>query len=610
MVIQFIPHGHCYLWKTNLVGLHLIADLIIALSYYSIPLTLFYFVRKRKDLPYALIFILFGAFIISCGTVHVVNIWTLWHPNYWFAGLVKAVTALVSFYTAIAMIEVVPQALSLPSHDELKQVNDSLELEIKERKQIEAVLEQEKAFIKALLNSLSDAIIACDSKGKVSLCNQAFLGLYGNPVYGSSLETVREEHNLYHLDGETLLEPKEVPLYRAFRGETLRNLEVLVKQEQNKPINLSINGNPIVDNRDRKIGAVIAIRDITKRKWIERYLRESEERFRLAFEDAATGMAIINLQGLFIQVNQALCEILGYSATELADLDSHAITHPDDLNTSLENYRQLISGEIDSFQTSTRYIHHSGKTVWASKSFSLVRDNQGQPEYFIAQIQDITEQKTAEIELAKSLQDKEVMLQEIHHRVKNNLQVICSLLNLQSRYLKETKTIKAFKETQNRVKSMALVHEQLYQSTNLSEIILSSYIKQLTDNLFRAYSIGSKIECNLQVADFNLDLDTAVPCGLIINEIITNAIKYAFHPGERGQISIQASSDDEDSLILSIADNGIGLKPDSHKSCKSLGLQLVKNLTEQLQGQYEITTEPDTGTKFTFTFNRIKQQTA
>ena len=139
---SFIPHGHCYLWKPSLVWLHLLSDTIIALAYYSIPLTLFYFVRKRQDLPFSWIFLLFAAFIISCGTTHIASIWTLWYPTYWLSGVIKAGTAAVSALTAIELISLMPQALALPSPAQLRQVNAALSTQIEERLRAEAELKQ------------------------------------------------------------------------------------------------------------------------------------------------------------------------------------------------------------------------------------------------------------------------------------------------------------------------------------------------------------------------------------------------------------------------------------------------------------------------------------
>ncbi|RUR86749.1 ATP-binding protein [Chlorogloeopsis fritschii PCC 9212] len=149
---NFIPHGHCYLWKPELVGLHILSDAVITLSYYSIPLTLLYFVRKREDIPFKSIFLLFGAFIVSCGTTHIMEVWTLWHPDYWLSGGIKAFTAIISFYTALTLIPLVPQALALPSPEQLEVANQALQEEITERKRVEHELRQYKGHLEELVN--------------------------------------------------------------------------------------------------------------------------------------------------------------------------------------------------------------------------------------------------------------------------------------------------------------------------------------------------------------------------------------------------------------------------------------------------------------------------
>ncbi len=137
---SFIPHGHCYLWQTNLVWLHILSDALIALAYYSIPATLSYFVHKREDLPFDWIFLLFSAFIVACGTTHLIEIWTLWHPTYWVSGFVKALTATISIITAVKLVSLVPQALALPSSAQLEQANQELQTQIAERLRIEKEL--------------------------------------------------------------------------------------------------------------------------------------------------------------------------------------------------------------------------------------------------------------------------------------------------------------------------------------------------------------------------------------------------------------------------------------------------------------------------------------
>ncbi|NEQ34722.1 MAG: sensor histidine kinase, partial [Leptolyngbya sp. SIO4C5] len=132
LMLAYIPHGHCYLWQTGLVGLHITADLLIALSYFSIPIALVYFARKRQDLPFKEVFTLFGAFIICCGATHLMAIWTLWHPDYWQSGILKAITAFVSVTTAVILVPIVPKALSLPSPAELETANTALAQKIQE----------------------------------------------------------------------------------------------------------------------------------------------------------------------------------------------------------------------------------------------------------------------------------------------------------------------------------------------------------------------------------------------------------------------------------------------------------------------------------------------
>ncbi|MBW4670631.1 MAG: GHKL domain-containing protein [Cyanomargarita calcarea GSE-NOS-MK-12-04C] len=145
----FIPHGHCYLWKPSLVWLHIASDSLIAIAYYSIPLTLVYFVQKRQDLPFKWILLLFGAFIVSCGTTHVMEVWTLWHPTYWLSGSLKLITASISVYTAIVLVPIIPQALALPSPEQLEAANRQLIAEISERKIAEAALLKAKAELES-----------------------------------------------------------------------------------------------------------------------------------------------------------------------------------------------------------------------------------------------------------------------------------------------------------------------------------------------------------------------------------------------------------------------------------------------------------------------------
>jgi PAS domain S-box-containing protein len=175
----FIPHGHCFLWKPALVWLHVMSDSLIAIAYYSIPITLVYFVRKRDDLPFHWIFLLFGAFIVACGTSHVMEIWTLWHPTYWLSGLLKAITALSSLYTALALVPLVPQTLALPSPSQLEKANLELESEIRERKRTEVRLELQSTIVR---NMAEGVCLIRATDGVIAYANPKFESMFG---YGS-----------------------------------------------------------------------------------------------------------------------------------------------------------------------------------------------------------------------------------------------------------------------------------------------------------------------------------------------------------------------------------------------------------------------------------------
>ena len=223
------------------------------------------------------------------------------------------------------------------------------------------------------------------------------------------------------------------------------------------------------------------------------------------------------------------------------------------------------------------------------------------------QLEITVQQRTAELtqankEIGSSLAEKEVLLQEIHHRVKNNLQIITSLLQLQAKYAKEPAAVEMFRESQNRVRSMALVHERLYQSKNLANVDFAAYVSGLAHQLFRSYRTNdNQITLHTDVRGIHLPIDAAVPCGLIINELVSNCLKHAFPAGREGEIRIELGPNKEGMALLSVRDNGVGLPAnvDARKS-DSFGLRLIAALVDQLRGSVQI--EREAGTIFRITF--------
>jgi two-component sensor histidine kinase/CheY-like chemotaxis protein len=215
------------------------------------------------------------------------------------------------------------------------------------------------------------------------------------------------------------------------------------------------------------------------------------------------------------------------------------------------------------------------------------------------------QRKRDEERIRASLREKEVLLKEIQHRVKNNLQVIASLLNLQSGHVQDEQARQALKESQNRIRAMALVHQKLYQSPDVAKIGFAQYIRELATQLFRSFGVPPEtVSLKVQSHDIFLGVDTAIPCALIINELVTNSLKHAFPEGRKGEICIDFQSD-QGQLALTVSDNGVGLSPNAKfPNTQSLGWQLVSALTDQLDAQLEL--RNGFGTTFHFTFRELK----
>ncbi|BDZ69844.1 hypothetical protein GCM10025861_03610 [Methanobacterium petrolearium] len=214
---------------------------------------------------------------------------------------------------------------------------------------------------------------------------------------------------------------------------------------------------------------------------------------------------------------------------------------------------------------------------------------------------EVKERKSTEEELKKSLEEKELLMKEIHHRVKNNLMVIYSLLNLQSRYIKDKETKNIFQESQRRARSMALIHELLYQSKQHNEVDFGSYIRTISTELFRNYSLNpEQVELNLETENIMLDINTAVPLGLIVNELVSNSMKHAFSDGKSGKIDINFLKEDG-KYVLVVKDDGMGMPPDLDlNNTETLGLQVVDSLITQIHGDLKLIREG--GTTFQIRF--------
>ncbi|NYB51528.1 MAG: PAS domain S-box protein [Methanobacteriaceae archaeon] len=345
--------------------------------------------------------------------------------------------------------------------------------------------------------------------------------------------------------------------------------------------------------------------DITVHQEFEKSYRENEEFLDQIVENIPNMIFVKNADDLtFKRVNKAGEYFFGRPAGELigkSDYDFFPQKVADFFTT--KDREVLKKGKLLDIPEEIIETPDLGQRLLHTKKIPIL-DEEGNPQYLLGISEDITEIKKAENDLKNSLKEKEVLLREIHHRVKNNMQIISSILNLQKKFLEDEKAQVALTESQNRVKSMAMIHERLYQSPDLTRINISEYIERLVSDLYYTYSISTKqVSLVMDVENLSLNIETAVPCGLIISELVSNSLKYAFPQG-RGEISISLKESDEMKELI-VGDDGVGFPEEiDFENTQTLGLQLVNNLVKQLDGQIKI--EKTNGTKFKVLFKDLE----
>ncbi|MBN1893556.1 PAS domain S-box protein [bacterium] len=361
----------------------------------------------------------------------------------------------------------------------------------------------------------------------------------------------------------------------------------------------------------RKGGKVLVVgidRDITERKKAEEALKESEQNFVALAQNAHDGILIAQNLKSHAYVNQRAADIAGYSVEEMRHMGSFDFIHPDEIRKCRQWFKDRSRGKKVSSQFETLVLRKDGssvpvevsisKTLWHGKAADLIlaRDN--------------TERKRMEEQIKADIHEKDVLLRELHHRVKNNLQIVSSLLNLQAHSVQDPATLSMFQESQNRIRSMALIHEKLYRSDDFARIDFANYIQDLAHQLFRSFGIFSgAVQLKVEIQGIYLDINSAIPSGLIVNELVSNALKHAFpeirkNPSgasDRKRWIRISMEEDGRFLMLRIQDNGAGFPENlNYRDTASLGLKVVMALVEQLEGEIEL--ERKNGTSFIIRF--------
>ena len=298
-------------------------------------------------------------------------------------------------------------------------------------------------------------------------------------------------------------------------------------------------------------------------------------------DDAIIGKT---LDGLIVSWNPGAEKIYGYAADEI--IGQHiSVLFPSDRPAEVAYIIETIRQGERVAQDEAVHVTKDGRRIDVSLTISPIRDVDGKLLGASTIARDITERKEAENRIRTSLKEKETLLKEVHHRVKNNLQITSSLFSLQSAAIKDEEILDVFRQSSNRIQSMALVHEKLYSSDNLSQIEAGEYIRSLVPNLLQSYGLrAGNIALHWDIENVLLEIDKAIPLGLIINELVSNCVKHAFAPGAKGDIWISLHRQNDNVLVV-VADNGAGF-PDNldFQSTGTLGLQLVNTLTNQLKG--------------------------
>jgi PAS domain S-box-containing protein len=301
------------------------------------------------------------------------------------------------------------------------------------------------------------------------------------------------------------------------------------------------------------------------------------------FDSMAGALVILDGDGRIVRTNQATQQMVQREAAQLIGLPFDFLCRAE----GGKSWRPVTTPDPDGHSTllEREFIRADGSIVPVSLSGAELRSDEGAHKGFVCVAQDLTERKQIEERIQQSLDEKELLLREVHHRVKNNMQVISSLLEMQADSVGDARMAGPFAESQNRVRSMSLIHEQLYQSDDLANIDVRTYIEVLTAQLAHSFGDARKVEIGLEIEDLELDIDQSLSCGLIINELVVNAYKHAFPDQQEGSIRVSLLRDPEGDALLSVSDDGQGLVESLQDSSRQgLGTSLIRMLVKQLRG--------------------------
>ncbi|UZQ54913.1 PAS domain S-box protein [Trichothermofontia sichuanensis B231] len=458
-------------------------------------------------------------------------------------------------------------------------------------------------FLTMLLKKLPEAVVATDLDYHIIYLNKKAENLYGMPidkVIGQPLKTLYQSHWLQPEDEAIAV--KSLATIGEWYGE---NKHVC---HDGQVLSIFTSVRVLRNQKQEPIGLVFVLRDITQLKCLELALKESELHLSHIAENIREAFWIMDfVRQKFVYVSPAYEQIFQLSRRSLYRhaWDWTRLVHPDDrhlLNQPLFLDKSWTESNYNAC-LEYRIIRADGSVRWIRDRRFPIQNALGQPYRIVGLIEDWTEQKQASQQIKAALAEKEVLLRELHHRVKNNLQIISGLLYLQSYHLNNPEITSILKASRDRIESMAHIHDQLCRSQNLSRIDLGRYIQTLARHLYSSLCASQdRINLLLKIDSIELNPNLAIYCGLIINELLSNSLKYAFPDQQTGTIGIHIYRESTQIIVLKIWDTGIGLPDDFNlNTCHSLGLPLVHQLvTAQLRGTIKQLSEPGTAFEIRF----------
>lgn len=634
---MFMPHGHCYLWDPEILWLNVLSDFAVACAYFIIPFYLIYLVKKRKDLSFNWLVVMFALFIFACGTSHLFDIVTVWKPYYALQGIIKLITAVLSILTAYLLIPLIPKAIRLPTHDELKHSQEQLkvlnEQLLKANQTLNEHMERKTEDVILLASTVehsNDAIIVKDTKGMISFWNKA-----AEILYGYSSEEVLNKPMLNLIPEEKRNEFASV-MQRLYAGEKIDTLETSRVTKDGKTLMVSLSVFLIKDYAGKIMGSAHIVRDITTKIRAEESLKRSEDILRRVIEAAPNGLIMVNHQGKIELCNAQVEVLFGYNRDELIGQTVDKLIP----NRFRSNHSGYVSGFLNKPETRQMGFGRDlfGKRKDGSEfsiEIGLSPITIGDSVHVLSSIVDITKRKMMEDQLrhySKVMEQKNIEMEQfvytVSHDLKSPLVTSSGFLGLIREDLEAKRYDSlwdSFERMQKANLRMSQLIDDLLQISRLGRIKLDFEKINLTDLL------GTIIEnLDTQIKEksmsINVQSDMILPYAdkrkvyQVFENLIINALKYGSSGSEKKiEIGMKAATTDSDEICIFVKDYGLGIAKEYHKKIFGLfqrlesdnrgtgvGLTIVSRIMQLHEGRVWVDSEPGKGATFWLAFPQLQ----